>query len=217
MYSSHDAGFYSFYTYMRDALGLAKQVEPMNGLIELAQSCGWWAAYSGCAILQHRHSELRRNDEGRLHSTDSMAVKYRDGWGVWAISGVVVDEQIVMRPEEQLIDQLRKEQNAEIKRIRIERYAGREADRLAGWRRYLRDVGASVTHKRRNDIDSTDEALMHTPDGEALLICACPSTARVYAMEVPREIRTCESAQNWMRSGSWLDREKMKRRIIAAA
>jgi len=51
-----------------------------------------------------------------------MSCCFADGWGFWNIHGVPVDEQIVMRPETQTIEQIQNEPNAEVKKIRIQRY-----------------------------------------------------------------------------------------------
>ena len=92
----------------------------------------------------------------------------------------------------------------EARRVRIERY-GWEARRVRieryGWERYLAEVGATVLDRRRNDIETTRETLLQAPGQERVLVCACPSTARVYALEVPRHVRTCEQAQAWLSGG----------------
>ena len=129
-----------------------------------------------------------------------------------------MDEQIVVKPETQTLEQIKNEVNAEKKRIRIERFGGRESDQVDGWKRYLGEIGAKVVETRQNDIDGTQEGLVATPDGMSLALVACRSTGRRYALEVPPEIKSCEQAQNWMRSGSWLDGVKgLKRRTIDAA
>jgi hypothetical protein len=50
-------------------------------------------------------------------------------------------------------------------------------------------------------VEGTREVLMQTAD-QRVLICHCPSTARVYAMEVPNDIGTAEEAQRWLWNGS---------------
>jgi len=114
---------------------------------------------------------------------------------------IAVDEQIVMRPESQTVDQIRSEQNEEVKRIRIERFT---------WERYLRESNAKRIHHRRNDIEGTLESLYETPDGWKTLVCACPSTAKVFALEVEPSIATCDAAQSYLSSG-------LSGRIISAS
>ena len=128
---------------------------------------------------------------------------------LWYVDGVLCDEQIVLQPETQTIAQIDAEPNAEVRRVRIERF---------GWPRYLREAGAVVIDVRDNDIDATKESLMEVNyktetwkfnsetsevvkevhDKTRVLVCACPSTAKVFVMNVPREIESCESAQNWL-------------------
>jgi hypothetical protein len=167
---------------------------------EVVRACGWWWPFRGICFLADRPSAVHMRD-GRLHCEDGPAVAFRDGWSTYAIGGVQVDEQIVLRPETQTLAQLRSERNAEVKRIRIERF---------GWPRYLDEGGAHVLDARDNDIEATHEAVMRTTDGKTVLVCACPSTARVYALEVPSAVTTCAAAQAWLSGG-------LSGRIINAA
>ena len=128
----------------------------------------------------------------RLSNDNGPALLFSDNWAVWVISGVRVDEQIVMRPSSQSVTQIREEQNEEVKRIRIERF---------GWQRYLHEIGATVADERLNDVEGTREALMKTPDGMVSFVGRCRSTGRVYFLEVDPSVETCEQAQRWLRNG----------------
>ena len=152
----------------------------------------WWWPYRQFCIVSERPSEVHTADGRHLHNDAGPAVRFRDGWCVWAIDGVVVDEQVVLHPETQSLRKIRGEPNTEVKRIRIERY---------GWDRYLAAVSAVLVDRRRNDIEATHETLLHTPDNERVLVCACPSTARVYALQVPHNVETCGEAQTWLSGG----------------
>ena len=106
-----------------------------------------------------------------------------------------------MQPRTQTVEQIRAEQNAEIKRIRIERF---------GWDQYLTATQAKVIDRRRNDVECTKEALMHVDD-MTVLVCHCTSTGRVYSLEVDPAVKTCEQAQNFLWSGSRLASRVVKR------
>jgi len=131
-------------------------------------------------------------DNGVLHNDKGMSVKFADGWGIWTLRGVQVDEQIVMRPETQTIKQITDEQNQEVKAIRIERF---------GWEDYLLLTGAKAVDRRTNDIDGSKEVLWKTPTGETALMCACPSTAKLFFLGVDNEVETCENAQAYISCG----------------
>ncbi len=42
---------------------------------------------------------------------------------------------------------------------------------------------------------------MEIDDGAKVLVCSDPSTARRYALRIPREVTTCDQAQNWLSFG----------------
>jgi len=200
-YGQHDAGWLAFCEYFAEVCGLSAETKKLAGLWELSRSANWWLPHQNICWISDRHDQLHRNDAGRLHCETGPALSYRDGWYIWAIGGVRVDEQIIMHPKTQTVEQIRGEQNAEIKRIRIERF---------GWDQYLTTTKAKVIDRRRNDVECTKEALMHVDD-MTVLVCHCPSTARVYTMEVDPAVKTCEQAQNYLWSGSRLATRIVKR------
>jgi hypothetical protein len=190
----HDAPWIAAYLFCRDELGdrFAPTASACLDLwAEVARSCMWWWPYRGLCVACERPAELHLVD-GRLHHDDGPAIRFRDGWSVWAIDGVRVDEQVVLRPETQRIDQIRGEPDPEVRRIRIERL---------GWSRYLATAGAAEVDERRNDIEATSERLVRFPDGDMLLVCTCPSTRRTHGLEVPGWIRSCAQAQAWVSGG----------------
>jgi len=155
---------------------------------------------NGFACISENPTAIRW-DESRtvLHCDDGPSVEYKDGWKLWTVNGVRLPheygEQIVMRPETQTIKEIKTEKNEEIKRIRIERF---------GWSRFLQESNAKVLDTRRNDIENTEEAIMQTGDGMRVLVPTC-KTGRLFSLEVPPEVETCEQAQDWLNSGSRID------------
>jgi hypothetical protein len=134
-----------------------------------------------------------RSDESTgLHCDTGPAVFYSDFFKLWFIEGICVDEQIVMAPETQTIEQIEKEENEEIRRIRIKRF---------GWERFLKDSNAVIVESRRNDRDAQEEKLYKLGNGMKRISLIDPSTGRKYFLGVPRETETCQQAQNWMSHG----------------
>lgn len=127
-----------------------------------------------------------------LHNESGPAVEFRDGFKVWSIGGVSVNEQIVMAPETQTLEQIESEDNEEVRRIRIERF---------GWLKYIERSGAETVNIRTNYVDGTEEKLVKLKDGSRRLLCVCRSTGRRYAIGVPEDIKTCKDAQDWMAGG----------------
>lgn len=79
------------------------------------------------------------------------------------------------------------EQNAEVRRIMIER---------VGTGKYLEMCNAMPVDIDTHNHNGT-RALMSTDTGR-YLVCACPSTGRVYHMEVPPEVITCQQADEYL-------------------
>ena len=151
------------------------------------RSCPFVSGSEAAVVVSDNPMEIHWLED-RLHNESGPAVEWGDGWSLWSIDGISVDKQIVMQPETQSVEQIDSEHNADIRSIRIERF---------GWARYLKESGAEVVDERKNDIDGTTEALYQTARGERRLVAVCP-TARVFAMGVPSQVKTCEAAQNWL-------------------
>lgn len=173
-------------------LGVEFDEEKFNIFINWAKHCTFTIPYDKLCVVSHRPVEVHWQDN-LLHNEKGPSVKYADGWAIWSIEGNQVDEQIVMRPETQTIEQIAKEENEEIRRIRIDRF---------GWSRYLDETSSEVLDQRRNDIEATYEILAETPIGQRL-ITFCPSTGRRYSLGIPgNRVKTCEEAQQRL----WGDR-----------
>ncbi len=189
------ASWCGFISYFRDVLKVElDEFKDYAHYENLALNSGWRYVHEKYCIISDKPQILSTiirdgvhipsNEEGPSHA-------WADGWRLWYINGVIVDEQIVMRPETQTIEQIDGEQNAEIRRIRIERY---------GWDKYLEAKEAEVIEHRYNPIEGCDESLMKTND-MTVLVCACPSTGRVYAMEVSPDCDSCQGAQDYLSNG----------------
>lgn len=179
-----------------------------RGIVNLAKHAGWILAHATVCWVSDRPTVINLNAESRPHCEDGPAIAYSDGFKIWYINGALADEQIVLKPETQTIEQIDSERNQEKKRIRIERF---------GWPRYIAETDAECLDSRRNDVDGTREALVRLKDGSIRMLCACRSTGRTYAVGVAREIKTCEEAQDWMMGGSALRPVRVRRNIIVAS
>lgn len=181
------------------AIGEAPTEEKMNLFVDWVRCCPFVYVTPSKVFVAKKPVSIHWN-EGRLHNESGMAVEYPDKTGIYSINGVTVDEQIVMRPETQTVEQIKEEQNEEVKRLRIERY---------GWGNYFDGIGAVLVDERRNDIEGTNEYLM-VGDNMKALLCICPSTGKQFVLEVPPDTKDCRSAQAWLSNG-------MSERIITAS
>jgi hypothetical protein len=88
--------------------------------------------------VSERPSLLNRDEQGRLHCVDGPAVAYPDGWCIYAVHGVRIPFWIIEHPEQITVAKIQAEENAEIRRVMVERY---------GQAKYLLDAGAKEVHR----------------------------------------------------------------------
>jgi len=106
--------------------------------------------------------------------------------------GVMVPAYAVTQPSWITLAEIESEQNAEVRRVLIERF---------GWERYIRESGATRKHRRFNERDQQWEELYELKNGIRRFLVSDPSTGRRYALGVPREVSTCEQAQTYVSHG----------------
>lgn len=195
-YGSHDSSWLSYYDFFINEASIILDKKIIN-LIELAKVCGWWYPYKDIVVIQQRPSLINFED-GLVQSTTGPAIQFPDGYSIYIIDGIRLDEQIVMRPETLTIHQINSEKDQDKRSIMIDRF---------GWPKFLQESNAECIDKRDNYIENTKEALFMSDNGNRLVV-TCP-TGRVFALGVPSSITTCEDAQ------SWLGNEEEKVNIIA--
>jgi len=181
MWSSWD----SYLTFFKYGLGLTIPEHRKYAAWE------WLACTSGFRFLHKKFVMVCDNPEKidrSLHNETGPTHRWRDGFSIWHINRIQVDEQIVMRPETQTIEQIESEQNADVKAVRIERF---------GWLRYISETGAREIDATENAIEGTYEELYTMPDGSKRFVATCP-TGKIPVMGVPQEIETCEQARRWL-------------------
>lgn len=72
---------------------------------EIAQSCGWWWPFEGVVVVSERLAEVHWNsaDPPRVHRLVGPAIKFRDGWEIFAMNGILVPREIG-EPEPEDVD-----------------------------------------------------------------------------------------------------------------
>jgi hypothetical protein len=100
MLGCHEAAWLLFYEFFGTIYNLEDR-DKLEGLVELAQHCGWWDAYEDVAILQDR-PELMLFEGNDIGCTTGPAIKYRDGVSIWRINGIPMPAYICDTPAEKL-------------------------------------------------------------------------------------------------------------------
>lgn len=117
---------------------------------------------------------LARDERGRLHAEDSMALRYRDGWGVYAWHGRCVSEQFIRRPESLTLADWLRERNEDDRRAIQERIGHRRFSEMVGGLR-IHDERLMVDLGQGKKLEPTGYACYRRGDpGEPPRICRNP-------------------------------------------
>lgn len=147
-FGNQDAHWLGYYDYFR-TIGV-ENLEKAAGLIELGTESCWWWSYEYAAVLTDKPERLVIDEEGRLHSHDGMAIRFRDGFGMYAHHGIEVTEQIIMAPESLATEQIFGEPNAEVRRCMIE---------VLGYERLVAKATPKVLHADTDELGKRRQLL----------------------------------------------------------
>lgn len=142
-YGQHEAGACGFYEYFMKYCPEVKGLERIQPLIDLAKACGWVWLYPDEVIFCERPESVVLEGDPytattaqRLHNTSGPAVKWRSGREHYFIRGISVPKEVVTG--QITLDMINKEQNAEVRRVMLERF---------GSSRYLQEMKAKPIHQ----------------------------------------------------------------------
>ncbi|MEU4626467.1 DUF6745 domain-containing protein [Actinoplanes sp. NPDC023801] len=191
IYGQHDGTWLSTFEAADRIVPEAGLMTGLTGLAAVARHAGWWWANERVAVLTERPVTLTRDNVGRLHRGEGAALEFPDGYGLWAWRGMPIPESLAADLPTLTAGRIRREDNAEIRRVMLEHF---------GYDRYMREVGA---HKMgadetgilwRVDLDGDEPLVMvevvnSTPEPDG--------TSRVYWLRVPPRTRTAREGVAW--------------------
>ena len=175
---------------LADALGHCG-LDTVKSIVEANKHCGYWWPLRGSVIAIEKHSSIHLDEWRRLHCGDDMAIQYPDGWGVYAWKGVLVPKKVIVAPEILTVREIDTENNAEIRRVMLERF---------GWGRYLDESNSKPVHKDKFGFLYRREI----PDDEPLVMVKVKNKTaepdgsfKDYFLRVPPEMETAKQAVAW--------------------
>lgn len=136
---SEDYWLASYEASMRD-LGIEPDQAVLNrfvSLVQVRENLSIFFPFADFVMCCENPLVLKRDERNRLHSSEGPALVYRDGWGVWAWHGMRVPKRVIEFPNEIKIPEVEGEENAEIRRVMIERM---------GWERFIREARLKPLH-----------------------------------------------------------------------
>ena len=189
VYGQQEASWLAFYEYFKEICGLDSQTQKLSGIWQISKNAGWWLPHENLCWISERPNILHRDTQGRLHKDGDFALRYPDGWGIYAWHGVRLPRQYgSIRSERWQSEWLLKETNAELRRTLIQGIGYSrlckelQAESLDSWREYeLLKLGKTI------DVEPV-----------VMIKMTCPSTGLIHAHRVPQEIKTAREAISWV-------------------
>jgi hypothetical protein len=132
----------------------------------------------------------------RLHSAEGPAIAWSDGWGVWAWHGIRVPQHVIEAPETLTTIEILAEENAEVRRVMIERF---------GAARLLREGNADKLDADEDQFGRPRQLLrLPVPGDEDIVMLTMVNstpepdgTYKDYYLRVPPTMHTCRQAMAW--------------------
>ena len=163
---------------------------------EIAKSCMWWWPYENICVVSDRPEVVAFDDRKRLHSDTGPAIKFRDGYAVFAWHGARVPAKIILDPKSITREDIMAEKNSEVSRAMAERL---------GWAEYMKRAETFLVDKWFDAEKSLHYELWDfkkrfdlTP---RLLKMESPElhdgTRPSYVEPVHPGLKTCQAARKW--------------------
>ncbi len=141
----------AFVSFLREVCGLDLG-DDMNAraiaYAGTAESACWWWPHREFVMVCERPIRIERDPQGRLHSLESRAIEWSDGWGVYRVHGTTVPDYVVERPEEITVERIDAEANDEVRRVMVERFGAERFIREAGAKKVQQDEYGTLYERR---------------------------------------------------------------------
>jgi hypothetical protein len=187
----HDLAWLGPCEYARNVLGLRDETAAVRGLLRVAANAGWLQPHRGACWLAERPVLLKGDGQDRLHDAAGPALRYPDGWSVWAWKGVEVPAWFITQPERVTLAAIDEETNVQRRRCMIEIMTPRRYVALGGAARIAEDE-TGVLWRRiwpGTDAWAAVEVVNATPDADG--------SYQRFFLQVPATMRTAREAVAW--------------------
>jgi hypothetical protein len=147
--------------------------------------------FKNIMFVGHRPLTLTMDERMRLHNASEAAISFADGYAVHAWHGVITPRHVIERPDRITCAEIENQQNAEVRRVMIERY---------GEARYLIDSGARKVHEDKYGVLYRKEFKNDEP---LVMVRVTNSTTEsdgsrnVYFIRVPPQMTKAREAVAW--------------------
>ncbi len=177
--------------YFRSVCGLRNETEPLTGLLLIAAHADWIIPHKHICWISEPPEVVKTDDRGRLHSASGPALRYRDGWTIYAWKGVEVPCRVIEWPDQITHADIDRAVDIHVRRCMIERMTTERFIASGAAFRISEDDTGILWEKRWPDGDAwaAVEVINGTPEPDG--------SRRRYFLQVPPNMLTARSAVAW--------------------
>lgn len=121
--------------------------------VELYRHLHIMYVFENFVMLSERPQAIHKNDNNRLHNTKEAALRYRDGYALYAVNGARVPEKAVLDPNSYTFQELQAEKNSEVHRVIAENL---------GWDKYIEKIQAKVIDRFFDEVTNLEYELLES-------------------------------------------------------
>ena len=182
------SGWDAFLSFFRHVVKLDLNYSGYEAWETLSLHSGPRMVHAKFCIISDRPEVLKVDDRNRPHSENGPFCRWRDGSELYSFHGTRIPAHVINHPESITAKQILAEENAEVRRVMIER---------VGMERFIADAKAKEIHKHdRGTLLSID--LPGDPEKVLRAVRVTdPSTGRQYFLRVPPQIKRADDAVAW--------------------
>jgi hypothetical protein len=144
-----------------------------------------------CCYLVRKPQQLAFNERLLAHNSAGPAVKFADGFTIYALNGVAVDARVIEEPGYLTVEVIDQERNVEVSRVLIEHY---------GVERFMVEAGALMVCEDevgqlfvREIVDDEPIVMVRVKNSTPEI----DGTYKHYMLRVPPSVRTPKEAIAW--------------------
>ncbi len=187
-FGQHDLYWLGYWQFVRKILGAEYTGTNPDGMLQVAFNSGWWWPYDGVCILSERPQEAHKDEDGRYHRRDGLAIRYPDGSGVATWHGTRIPNEWVLDPTTLTPEVALTHPNVEQRRAAAE---------MLGWAAIINHLQPLVVNQ---DPDPRIGTLLRVdlpdaPNSQFLRVLC--GTGRTFVLPVPPEMLTALEANAW--------------------
>ena len=187
MFGQHEAPWLSFYEYFKNEVGV-KNLEQIEPIIQVARECGWVYCAREAAIVMAKPTVIHMDEDRRLHHEHEAAIRYPDGFEVYAWHGVRVPSAWILNRESLTAHEALAVENMEQRRAACE---------IVGWVRILDQLQGVVVDQDEDPQIGTLVRVQIPDVGEEQFLRVMCGTGREFALPVPPDVTTALAANAW--------------------